>query len=134
MQVVLERGNEEEKGGVEEEERRNEMGGEEELKDLEKGEVKIDQESVQIHPPTEFHMSRMQRLSTTNPLRLVINNATRVASPSPSQLPPRPSPSPLQQQPQPRSIPTPQVNNRKNKIFYVSICLYGEVYFLVLEL
>ncbi|KAL0425665.1 UNVERIFIED_CONTAM: hypothetical protein Sradi_1101300 [Sesamum radiatum] len=114
--VVLNRGNE---GGAEEEEeeRRNGKGSdEEELKDLEKGEMNIeDQESVQIHPPTEFHMSRMQRLSATNPLRLVMNNATRVASPSPVHQPPRRSSSPLQQQPppppqqaQPRSTPTPQ--------------------------
>ncbi|KAL0429217.1 UNVERIFIED_CONTAM: hypothetical protein Sradi_0547700 [Sesamum radiatum] len=110
--VVLDRGNE---GGVEEEEkeRRNGKGSdEEELKDLEKGEMNIeDQESIQIHPPTEFHMSRMQRLSATNPLRLVINNATRVASPSPAHQPPRRSTSPLQQQPPPpqaRSTPTPQ--------------------------
>ncbi|KAL0379852.1 UNVERIFIED_CONTAM: protein PNS1 [Sesamum angustifolium] len=104
-------------GEEEEEERRNGKGSdEEELKDLEKGEMNIeDQESVQIHPPTEFHMSRMQRLSATNPLRLVMNNATRVASPSPVHQPPRRSSSPLQQQPppppqqaQPRSTPTPQ--------------------------
>ncbi|KAK6140531.1 hypothetical protein DH2020_025730 [Rehmannia glutinosa] len=41
----------------------------------------------------------MQRLSATNPLRLVINNATRVASPSPAHPQPRPSSSsPLHQQ------------------------------------
>ncbi|KAG8391185.1 hypothetical protein BUALT_Bualt01G0161400 [Buddleja alternifolia] len=60
-------------------------------------------------------MSRMQRLSNTNPLRLVLNNATRVASPSPfqhhhqqPQPQPRSIPTPQQPQPQPRSIPTPQ--------------------------
>ncbi|KAI3445067.1 hypothetical protein Pfo_001732 [Paulownia fortunei] len=113
--MVLHRGNEEE--GVEGEKKERKTGKEdEELKDLEKGEMNIGQESVQTHPPSEFHMSRMQRLSATNPLRLVINNATRVASPSPAQPPPRPSPSPAQPPPrpspsplqQPRSTPTPQ--------------------------
>ncbi|KAL3622560.1 hypothetical protein CASFOL_033971 [Castilleja foliolosa] len=105
--VVLHRGNEEEVGR----ERRNEK--EEELKDLEMGERNnnINQDSsVQTHPPnTDFHMSRNKRLSATNPLRLVINSATRVASPSPATQPPsRPSPpAPTQQHHQPRSTPTP---------------------------
>ncbi|KAL2491632.1 Plasma-membrane choline transporter family protein [Abeliophyllum distichum] len=124
--------NEEESVG--EEELEEEKGKKEnELKDLEKGEMNIQESAVQNQPPREVHMSRMQRLSNTNPLRLVMNNATRVASPS-SQLPrpsashsqaPRHSPPPLQQprhsppplqQPrhsppplqQPRSTPTPQ--------------------------
>ncbi|KAL1535084.1 CTL-like protein isoform X2 [Salvia divinorum] len=105
--------------------------------DLEKGELNIQKESVQTHPPNAFHMSRMQRLSATNPLRLVMDNATRVASPSPARPPPRPSPShppprasaspppPVETPPpQTRSIPTPQqsvvvtLNSRKytNKI------------------
>ncbi|KAL3814787.1 hypothetical protein ACJIZ3_016055 [Penstemon smallii] len=87
---------------------------EEEVEDLEKGEMNNFQnqesEPVQTHPPSEFHMSRMQRLSNTNPLNLVMNNATRVAFQSSSQSqpqsqPPRPSPSPNLQQP--RSTPTP---------------------------
>ncbi|CAI9764991.1 unnamed protein product [Fraxinus pennsylvanica] len=103
----------------------------EESKDLEKGGMNFQEQAVQIHPPTEFHMSRMQRLSATNPLRLVVENSTRVASPPLQHPPPRPSPlqhptprpSPLQhspprpsrsvspppvQQPVPRSTPTPQ--------------------------
>ncbi|XP_057807786.1 protein PNS1 [Salvia miltiorrhiza] len=113
-----------------------------ELKDLEMGEANVERESVQTHPPNAFHMSRMQRLSATNPLRLVMDNATRVASPSPARPPPRPSPAqppppprgsssppppppPMEQPPSPqtRSIPTPQqsvvtLNSRKytNKI------------------
>lgn len=87
----------------------------EESKDLEKGGMNIQEQAVQIHPPTEFHMSRMQRLSATNPLRLVVENSTRVASPSPLRHPPpRPSPSvspPPVQQPVPRSTPTPQVRS-----------------------
>lgn len=119
---MLQGGNEE----AEREERENGKGGEG-LKDLEKGEVNIHKESVQTYPPKEFHMSRVQRLSATNPLRLVIDNATRVASPSPAQTQPQPHPRsvppPLQQQQppsppppqsQPRSIPTPQVNSLKN--------------------
>ncbi|KAL6569981.1 hypothetical protein OROMI_014495 [Orobanche minor] len=113
---VLHRGNEEEEGAGKE--RKNSKENEEELRDLEMGETDhtIKQESVQTHPPNSgFHMSRMQRLSSTNPLRLVINNATRVASPSlaqpqPQPRPPpasRPSPSPLHHH-QPRSTPTPQ--------------------------
>lgn len=91
------------------------------LKDLEKGEMGgfQEQETVQNYPPAagEMHMSRNQRLSATNPLRLVINSNTRVASPSinphpshqhhhPHPHPHRPSPSPSV----PRSTPTPQVS------------------------
>ncbi|KAH6784853.1 Plasma-membrane choline transporter family protein [Perilla frutescens var. hirtella] len=112
-------------GGNERVEREN-GEREAELKDLEMGEVNIQKESVQTHPPNEFHMSRMQRLSATNPLRLVMDNATRVASPSPAHPPPRSSaaaqppppqprgapatnsPPPLQPQTQQRSTPTPQ--------------------------
>ncbi|KAL3530341.1 hypothetical protein ACH5RR_009663 [Cinchona calisaya] len=79
----------------------------EEMKDIEKGEELASQNE---HQTREFHMSKMQRLSATNPLRLVIENATRVASPSPARAhqpppPPRPSPAPSSQ---PRSTPTPQ--------------------------
>ncbi|PHT48520.1 hypothetical protein CQW23_12728 [Capsicum baccatum] len=46
-----------------------------------------------------FHMSRMQRLSATNPLRLVMNAGTRVASPSPYHSPaPAPAPAPARHQ------------------------------------
>lgn len=132
MQVVLDRGDEERK---EEEERENGKE-EEELMDLEKGGRNIGEgEAVQIHPPNEFHMSRMQRLSATNPLRLVMNNATRVASPSPARTtplhpppPPRPSPSPSPSplQHQPRSTPTPQVNLSPIKcvcVIYIHDCM-----------
>lgn len=119
---VVEREEDEEEQEVEEEEvkkgnQRESVGG---LKDLEKGEMGggfQEQETVQNYPPPtagEMQMSRNQRLSATNPLRLVINSNTRVASPSiphPSHQhqhlhPHRPSPSPSV----PRSTPTPQVS------------------------
>ncbi|KAL8061968.1 hypothetical protein ABFX02_02G117100 [Erythranthe guttata] len=127
---ALRRENEDEEEDKQEERENGRKKEEEELPDLERGERNINgKESVQTHPPTGFHMSRMQRLSNTNPLRLVMNNATRVASPSPAHHPPpprRPTPSPLQQphqqqpppqqqqqqpQQQPRSTtPTPQIS------------------------
>ncbi|GER45359.1 plasma-membrane choline transporter family protein [Striga asiatica] len=111
--VVMQRGDEGEG------ERKNEKEDEGELKDLEMGEMNNNTNggaAAQTYPPNAgFSMSRMQRLSATNPLRLVMNNATRVASPSQaprppqrSQLPPRPSPSPNLHHQQPRSVPTPQ--------------------------
>ncbi|XP_042006923.1 CTL-like protein DDB_G0274487 isoform X1 [Salvia splendens] len=127
-------------GAAEPVEEKSERENGEREADLEKGELNIQKESVQTHPPNAFHMSRMQRLSATNPLRLVIDNATRVASPSPARPPPRPShppprasasppppPPPVETPPpqtQSRSIHTPQqqspvtLNSRKytNKI------------------
>ncbi|CAI9764725.1 unnamed protein product [Fraxinus pennsylvanica] len=106
---------ENEEESVREEEMEEKGQKEDELKDLEKGEMNIQKPEVQNQAPEEVHMSRMRRLSNTNPLRLVMNNATRFASPShqpprPSQPPqppppPPPPPPPLQQ---PRSTPTPQ--------------------------
>ncbi|KAA8515626.1 hypothetical protein F0562_018763 [Nyssa sinensis] len=104
---VVERENDDvERGGGEEEEGEEKEDQKEDVeeKDVEKGEVAFQEQVVQNNPPGQIHMSRMQRLSTTNPLRLVINGGTRVATPSPSQ--PRPSPSPSQ----PRSTPTPHVS------------------------
>ncbi|KZV19560.1 hypothetical protein F511_13446 [Dorcoceras hygrometricum] len=101
--------------GEEEEGKENKR---EEVMDLERGEMNVHRHqelAVETHPPSGFHMSRMQRLSNTNPLRLVMENATRVAASSPSQQQPRPPPPPLQQpRPSPsplqqsRSTPTPQ--------------------------
>ncbi|KAF7153622.1 hypothetical protein RHSIM_Rhsim01G0126000 [Rhododendron simsii] len=76
--------------------------------DLERGEVPVgipqaQDSSTRTNPPEQFHMSRMQRLSATNPLRLVINGATRVPTVPSSQ--PRAAPSPAQP---PLSTPTPQ--------------------------
>lgn len=82
---------------------------EDELKDVEKGEFVVQEPEINGQKPGDFHMARMQRLSATNPLRLVIENANRVASPSPAHSqshPSRPSPAPSQ----PRSTPTPQVS------------------------
>lgn len=88
----------EEARGEEEKDKRKE---EIEVKDIEKGEIGAE-ESQQTR---EFHMARMQRLSATNPLRIVVENATRVASASPVQPhPSRPSPAPSQS----RSAPTQQ--------------------------
>lgn len=105
---------ENEEESVREEEMEEKGKREDELKDLEKGEMNIHKAEVQNQAPEEVHMSRMQRLSNSNPLRVVMNNATRFASPShqpprssqPPSQPPQPSPPPLQQ---PRSTPTPQV-------------------------
>lgn len=85
----------------------------EEVKDLEKGEMNHTRQdsTVETHPPSGFHMSRMQRLSNTNPLRLVMDNATRVAASSPYQQQRRPSPSPLQQ-PRPSPSPSPLQQSR----------------------
>jgi hypothetical protein len=79
----------------------------------------------------DFHVSRMQRLNPSNPLRLVINSATRAGTPSPPQpvRPARPAqpaqpahpahpahPAPVHRA-QPRSTPTqtptPQVSYHK---------------------
>lgn len=67
----------------------------EEERDVEKGEMDSQQRGFQGQPPPaaatggeDFYMSRMQRLSATNPLRLVMNAGTRVASPSPYHAPP----------------------------------------------
>lgn len=81
--------------------------------DLERGEVPVgipqaQDSSTRTNPPEQFHMSRMQRLSATNPLRLVINGATRVPTVPSSQ--PRAAPAPAHAQP-PLSTPTPQVSN-----------------------
>lgn len=124
--MVLQGGN----GTVEREVRERENVEREAAEDLEMGEANIQKEAaVQTNPPNSFHMSRMQRLSATNPLRLVMDNATRVASPSPARPPPPHRPTPAQpppppqprsasstpppmEPPQPRSTPTPQVINR----------------------
>ncbi|KAK2990370.1 hypothetical protein RJ640_027650 [Escallonia rubra] len=96
-----------ERGGEEE----AELGGAD-VKDVERGEMGFEEREVQTNPPEEPHMSRMQRLSATNPLRLVINGGTRAATPSPAHPHPhphphvRPPPSPAHSQP--RSTPTPQ--------------------------
>ena len=123
------------------EERENENGGEvregnenkeeEEVKslDLEKGEVGFEEKVIPTNNDggnhndhEEFQMSRFHRLNPTNPLRIVANSATRVATPSPAtsqrfqqqphtqpQPQPHPQPQPpTQPHPQPPSTPTPQ--------------------------
>lgn len=54
-----------------------------------------------------FHVSMLQRLNPTNPLRIVSNGGTRVATPSPYQSS-RFQPTPPPPRSQPRSTPTPQ--------------------------
>ena len=102
----------------------NEEKEEEEMKDVEKGEVGFHKGVVENNNYGEFQLSRMQRLNPSNPLRIVINSATRVPTTSPSQPPPpharaQPPPPPARAQPppppahaQPRSTPapTPQVS------------------------
>ncbi|GMN53661.1 hypothetical protein TIFTF001_022793 [Ficus carica] len=86
---------------------------EEEVKDVEKGEVgleekvvekkNIDNNNNEEQEQEGFNMSMLQRLNPTNPLRIVINSdGTRLATPSPSQFSQR------SQRSQPRSTPTPQ--------------------------
>ncbi|XP_055817913.1 protein PNS1 isoform X2 [Solanum dulcamara] len=98
---------------------------EEEERDVEKGEMDSQQRGFQNQPPPEaapaaatggenFHMERMQRLSATNPLRLVMNAGTRVASPSPYHAPPpahhhqrRSFPNPFHHRHPPAPVPVP---------------------------
>ncbi|OIW16883.1 hypothetical protein TanjilG_01748 [Lupinus angustifolius] len=115
-----------------------------EVKDLEKGEVGFEERVIysnsnanndgvdDVHNDhEEFQVSRFNRLNPTNPLRIVLNNNTRVAAPSPAQS----QRSQPQSQSQPRSTPTPQqqqpvtLNSRKytNRIslflFIFHMCL-----------
>lgn len=69
---------------------------EERVRDLERGEVGVEEREVQSnhvdvddddnvghgHDHEEFNVSRFHRLNPTNPLRIVINSSTRVAKPS----------------------------------------------------
>ncbi|PKI62960.1 hypothetical protein CRG98_016599, partial [Punica granatum] len=120
-------------GGAGEEERVEQV-----VRDVEKGEMGYQEEVVgsmrnvdnptqtqtQTQTQTDYHASMMQSLNPTNPLRIVINGRTRVATPSPA--PPGrtrvatpspapsgrtrgPTPSPAPSQPSvARSTPTPQ--------------------------
>lgn len=88
---------------------------EEAERDVEKGEVgtvkeKVIESNVNNDEQRDFHVSMLQRLNPTNPLRIVVNGSTRVATPSPAQ----PS--------LPRSTPTPQVS--------ACLGLYRELEFL----
>ncbi|XAR54396.1 hypothetical protein NMG60_11029502 [Bertholletia excelsa] len=95
---------ERENNDVAREEEELEKKEDEEMKDVEKGEVDLEEESIDIqtNPPQQPHMSRMLRLSATNPLRLVIDSGTRAPS---AYLPPQPRST---RQGQPRSIPPTQ--------------------------
>ncbi|KAL6989715.1 hypothetical protein U1Q18_015466 [Sarracenia purpurea var. burkii] len=108
---------ERENDDVEREERGNEDWKEDVRaeEDVENGDGGLEAHATQTNPPEHFHMSRLQRLSATNPLRLVINGATRVPRVPTSR--PRATVTPPPAQPratvtpppaQPRSTPTPQ--------------------------
>ncbi|KAM4072829.1 hypothetical protein ACJW30_11G165500 [Castanea mollissima] len=87
----------------------NEEKEEEEMKDVEKGEVGFQERVVESNNYGEFQLSRMQMLNPSNPLRIVINSATRVPTASPSQRPSQPhaQPPPPPAHAQPRSTPAP---------------------------
>ncbi|XP_028776297.1 protein PNS1-like [Neltuma alba] len=85
---------------------------EDEAKDLEKGEVGFEERAFQTnydnaenrHTHEDFQHSMYHRLNPTNPLRIVLNSNTRVASPSP---PPPPPPSHPRPHPHPPPPPSP---------------------------
>ncbi|KAJ9558257.1 hypothetical protein OSB04_012871 [Centaurea solstitialis] len=97
---VLERGNED---GDDQHKEKGE--NKETHKDLEKGEMGFEEHhQKQQQPPKDMHMSRMQRLSATNPLRLVIDNATRVP---PTPIPNRGPTTTATRHPPPQQQPPP---------------------------
>lgn len=113
-----------ENGGGEEKEK-------EKMKDIEKGEAGVEElggrNQQQQQQTGEFHVARMQRLSATNPLRLVVENATRVASPSPAHSQthhhnPRPTPSPANSFPRPS--PAPSSHPRSTPTSQVGLSMY----------
>ncbi|XP_072087113.1 uncharacterized protein [Arachis hypogaea] len=79
--------------------------------DLENGQMKFEEKVMSDHNNNgnkEFQASKFERLNPTNPLRIVINNATRVASLSPDHLHQSQQPPPSQ----PSSTPSiPQISN-----------------------
>lgn len=91
--VVVEKGNE------------NEAVAKEKEQDMEKGEVVV--EGRNDHE--ESHLSSLHRLNPTNPLRIVINSSTRVATPSPVQSQRSHTHTHTQTHTHTRSTPTPQV-------------------------
>ncbi|XP_022756840.1 CTL-like protein DDB_G0274487 [Durio zibethinus] len=128
-----EKEDEEEKEEVEEADQERE--GEEEKLDLEKGvgEAVVEEKALErIEDQRDhFHVSMMQRLNPTNPLRIVINGGTRVATSSPSQSSRFQPPPPPHPRSQPRSTPTPQqsvttLNSRRftNKISLLLFMLH----------
>lgn len=87
-------------GDEERAEEKEKREGDEEHKDLEKGgEVGVEEQVERDTPGAQrdFHVSMLQRLNPSNPLRVAIPGMNRAATPSPAQ---------------PRSTPTPQVKTR----------------------
>ncbi|XP_061368997.1 protein PNS1 isoform X2 [Gastrolobium bilobum] len=115
--VVVDRENETEAEVREEGDAKNKV---EEVKDLEKGKVGFEERVIHSNDVSnggdvhnyheEFNLSRFNRLNPTNPLRIVINSSTRVATPPPAAQSQQSQPQPQSQQSQrshTRSTPTP---------------------------
>ncbi|OAY39942.1 CTL-like protein DDB_G0274487 [Manihot esculenta] len=132
-----ERREEEEERDEEEEEgngRKERMEGE---RDVEKGEMGVEEkvmESKNVEDQRNFHVSMLQRLNPSNPLRIVINSNTRVASPSPSQTSlPRSTPTP--QQPSIATLNSRRYTNRISLFLFVvhMVLAFGLVCFLIFK-
>ncbi|XP_054814875.1 protein PNS1 [Prosopis cineraria] len=126
---------------------------EEEAKDLEKGKVDFEERDIQTnynnvenrHAHEEFQHSMFHRLNPTNPLRIVINSNTRVASPAAAAAaaapaPPHPHPPPPPPpESQPRSVPTlqpqrPVTLNSRRYTNRISLFLFLLHFFLAVVL
>ncbi|KAF2319652.1 hypothetical protein GH714_017849 [Hevea brasiliensis] len=82
-----------------------------------------------------FHVSMLRRLNPSNPLRIVINSSTRVASPSPSQTSlPRSTPTP-QPQPSITTLNSRRYTNRISLFLFVlhMVLAIGLVCFLIFK-
>lgn len=102
-------------------EKENETAGEAmKEEDLEKGEERKSDVSSNDHQESESHLSSFHRLNPTNPLRIVLNSSTRVATPPP----PRSQPSHSHT----RSTPTPQ---QQVLFFFLS---FMEIYIFLLKI
>lgn len=125
-----ERDEEEEEGNG----RKERMEGE---RDVEKGEMGVEEkvmESKNVEDQRNFHVSMLQRLNPSNPLRIVINSNTRVASPSPSQTSlPRSTPTP--QQPSIATLNSRRYTNRISLFLFVvhMVLAFGLVCFLIFK-
>lgn len=97
---------------IEENEKKEEK---EVVKDVEKGEMSFEEEVVETNNQRGFPLTSLQRLNSTNPLRIVLDGGTRVATPSPSLFPQPPLPSHLAQ---PGSTPTPLVSSSSKSVFF----------------
>ena len=106
-----------EKDGEERAEEEKEKREDEEHKDLEKGEEGFEEQVGRgtPQPQGDFHVSMLQRLNPSNPLRVAIPGVTRATTPSPAQ-------------PRSTSTPTPQVRTREKPpifLFYFYFHVVG---------